>query len=420
MRQEILVIGAGMVGTCTALELALRGHAVTLLDRRMPGQETSYGNAGVIQREAVEPYPMPRKLGFLLSAALGREPSISYHPSAMLAVLPRLWQYWRASAPARHAAISRDYAALIAHATSEHARLIKLADASTLVRREGLRLAFRNHTPFAAAVQDAARLERQYGIAFHALDSTALAHAEPAFHTPLAGAVHWLDSWSVSDPGKLVERYAALFQQHGGRFVQGDGLTLRQRGARWQADSAEGRIDATHAVVALGPWAETLTRRLGYRLPLFVKRGYHRHYAGGPQPMVPILDAERGYVMSPQSRGLRITTGAEIARIDAPPTPHQLARAEQSARQLLDLGTPVESTPWLGSRPCVADMLPIIGGAGLHDKLWFNFGHGHQGFTLGPASARLLADLIDGAPPFISAQGYSPQRFQAGEARPAS
>ncbi|MBB3120993.1 NAD(P)/FAD-dependent oxidoreductase [Pseudoduganella violacea] len=413
MKSEILVIGAGMVGTCTALELALRGHTVTLLDRRAPGQETSYGNAGVIQREAVEPYPMPRKLGFLLSAALGRDPSVSYHPSAVLAALPRLWQYWRASAPGRHAAISRDYAALIAHATSEHARLMQMAGADALVRREGLRLAFRTGKPFAAALQDAARLERRYGIGFRALDSTELARAEPAFHTPLAGAVDWLDSWSVSDPGKLVERYAALFQQRGGRLVQGDGLTLRQCGAAWQADSVEGRIDAAHAVIALGPWAETLTRRLGYRLPLFVKRGYHRHYAGGAQPAVPTLDAERGYVMSPQSRGLRITTGAEIARIDARPTPQQLALAEQSARQLLDLGTPVEPTPWMGSRPCVADMLPVIGGAGWHAKLWFNFGHGHQGFTLGPASARLLADLIDGVPPFIDARGYSPQRFLA-------
>jgi len=412
-KREILVIGAGMVGTCTALELALRGHTVSLLDRRMPGEETSYGNAGVIQREAVEPYSMPRKLGFLLAAALGRDPSVSYHPTAVLAMLPRLGQYWRASAPGRHALISRDYAALIAHATSEHARLMKMADAGTLVQREGLRIAFRSSMPFSAALQDAARLERQYGIAYRALDSTELARAEPAFRTSLAGAVHWLDSWSVSDPGKLVERYATLFRQQGGRFIQGDGLTLRQHGAGWQVDSNEGSIHAEHAVVALGPWAETLTRRLGYRLPLFVKRGYHRHYTGGGQVMVPTLDAERGYVMSSQVRGLRITTGAEIARIDARPTPRQLTLAEQSARQLLDLGAPVESTPWMGSRPCVADMLPIIGDADKHANLWFNFGHGHQGFTLGPASARLLADLIDGVPPYINAQAYSARRFLA-------
>lgn len=411
MKPPILVIGAGMVGTCTALELQMRGHPVTLLDQHLPGQETSYGNAGVIQREAVEPYPMPRGVGFLLKAALGRDPSVSYHPAAVLAVLPKLWQYWRASAPGRHSAISRHYAALIAHSTSEHARLLRLADADDLVRRSGLRLAFRSGEPFAQALADAERLQRDYGIRFRALDGAELARIEPAFRRTLAGAVHWSDSWSVTDPGRLVERYAALFQRRGGRFVQGDGLTLRRRDAAWQVDSADGIIDAAQTVVALGPWAESLTRRLGYRLPLFVKRGYHRHYADGAMPSVPTLDAERGYVMSPQSRGLRITTGAEIAAIDARPTPRQLAMAEASARELLELGAPVEPVPWLGCRPCVADMLPIIGPAGRHPGLWFNFGHGHQGFTLGPASARLLADLIDGAIPFIQAEGYAPQRF---------
>ncbi len=411
MRKEILVVGAGMVGTCTALELALRGHTVTLMDRRQPGCETSYGNAGVIQREAVEPYAMPRDFRFLFAAALGRSADVRCHAAGLLAALPQLWQYWRASTPRRHRVISRDYAALIAHATSEHARLLALAQADELVQRKGLRLVYRSGRLLDDALRDSERLRHDYGIAFAALDGPELARAEPAFRIPLAGAIHWLDSWSVSDPGLLVERYAGLFARLGGRFVSGDAASLRAAGAGWQADSSEGKVEAGQAVVALGPWAGAFTRRLGYRLPLFVKRGYHRHYAGGATIGVPMLDAERGYVLSPQRRGLRITTGAEIARIDAAPTPHQLALAETEAARLLDLGRPVEAQPWMGSRPCVADMKPVIGATGRHPGLWFNFGHGHQGFTLGPASARLLADLIEGATPYIDPAGYSPARF---------
>lgn len=409
--KEILVIGAGIVGTCTALELALRGHKVTLMDRRLPGLETSYGNAGVIQREAVEPYAMPRDWRFLLAAAMGRTPDVHYHVAGVLAAWPQLWQYWRASAPARHREASRDYAALIAHATSEHQRMLDLAGANALVQRNGLRLIYRSAALLDDAVRDAARIEREYGIAFSAVDGAQLQVAEPAFRIPLAGAVHWLDSWSVSDPSLVVARYAQLFSAVGGRFVLGNAGSLRQLGAGWQADSVEGKVEASQAVVALGPWAGPFTRRLGYRLPLFVKRGYHRHFVNGATVAVPTLDAERGYVMSAQKNGLRITTGAEIAEIDAAPTPRQLALAEAEAARLLDLGEPVESIPWLGSRPCVADMKPIIGKAGSHTGLWFNFGHGHQGFTLGPASARLLADLIDGGTPYIDAAGYSPERF---------
>ncbi|MBV8123444.1 MAG: FAD-dependent oxidoreductase, partial [Paucibacter sp.] len=113
----------------------------------------------------------------------------------------------------------------------------------------------------------------------------------------------------------------------------------------------------------------------------------------------------------PQQRGLRLTTGAEVARMDAPSTPRQLAGCEAAARELLDLGQAVEAQPWLGNRPCTADMKPIIGAAPQHRGLWFNFGHGHQGFTLGPASARLLADLMEDRTPYTDATAFSPARF---------
>lgn len=410
--REVLVLGAGMVGTCTALELTLRGHAVTLVDRRAAGGETSYGNAGVIQREAVEPYAFPRDWPTLIFAAFGRRLDIHYRLAGLWAAAPQLLRYWWHSAPQRHRAISREYASLIAHATVEHERYMALADVGSLVQRQGLRLVYRTPEALERALRHADRLRREYGIAFSALDGQALAQAEPALRMRLSGALHWLDSWSVRDPGALVDCYARLFVQRGGRLVQGDAGSLRQRGNTWQVDTQAGLVDAPQVVVALGPWADACIRRLGYRLPLFVKRGYHRHYTGGASLAAPTLDAERGYVLAPQSGGMRLTTGAEIAPIDAVPSTRQIHGAEAEARRLLDLGQAVEPTPWLGSRPCCADMKPIIGPAPRHAGLWFNFGHGHQGFTLGPASARLLADLMQADVPFVDARGFLPARFQ--------
>ncbi len=411
MAQEILVLGAGMVGTCTALELQLRGHHVTLLDRRSPGQEASYGNAGVIQREAVEPYAMPRDWQSLLSVALRRGLDVNYHLGGLLCAWPQLLRYWQASAPARHRVIGREYAGLIAHCTDEHARLMALAGAEDLLRREGLRLLYRSERAFDRALLDSQRLAQDYGIRFAPLDGQALAAAEPAFRVPLAGAVHWLESWSISDPGALVERYANLFLRRGGRIVRGDADSLGPSAAGWSVQTSEGLVQAGQAVLALGAWMGPQARRLGYRWPLFVKRGYHRHYVGGATVQVPTLDAERGYVLAPQRQGLRLTSGAEIARQHAPPTPRQLEGAEAEARQLLDLGQAVEQEAWMGSRPCCADMKPLIGAAPRHRGLWVNCGHGHQGFTLGPASARLLADLMEGARPYTEAKAFSPMRF---------
>ncbi len=143
------------------------------------------------------------------------------------------------------------------------------------------------------------------------------------------------------------------------------------------------------------------------------KRGYHMHYSGGAPLDLPLRDAAFGYLMNPMAKGVRITTGAELSGPDAKPTPVQLAKAEAAARTLIDLGKPVEAEPWVGTRPCMPDMLPVIGPAARHKGLWLNFGHGHQGFTLGPATGRILAELMSGEPANVDVKACAPSRFDA-------
>lgn len=411
VKSSVLVLGAGMVGTCTALHLARRGHDVTLVDRREPGRETSYGNAGVIQREAVEPYAFPRGMGALLNAGLGRDSGINYHWGALARGASYLGRYWRNSAPDRYPRIAAAYARLIEHALDEHQPLIEASQGEDLVRRGGYLHVFRDERSFAAAAENAQRVRKEYGLTVTALDAPQARTLEPALHARLAGALHWTDPWSVTDPGELVARYARQFQQLGGTFVTGDAQTLRETGAGWKLVGSTGAVEAENVVVALGPWAQQLVRPLGYRLPLFVKRGYHRHFHSPRSQRIPVFDADRGYVIAPMRQGVRITTGAEFALLEAPPTPRQLALVERFASELVELGSPVEVEPWIGARPCTVDMLPVIGRAPNHRNVWFNFGHGHQGFTLGPASGRLLAEMIDGVPAFVDPEPYSPARF---------
>ncbi|WP_418318115.1 NAD(P)/FAD-dependent oxidoreductase [Piscinibacter sakaiensis] len=411
MPREIVVLGAGIVGISAALHLVKRGHSVTVFDRRAPGRETSYGNAGIIQREAVEPYAFPRQWRAIVDVVLKRGIDVDYHLSALLAAAPRLWAYRRWSAPDRYPAVAAAYSTLIAHSVSEHAALIDEAGAGALVERRGFRQVFRNQAPLDTAAKQAERMQTTYGVRHQLQDGDALARAEPALRRRLAGAIHWLDPWCVRDPGGLVAAYAELLTRLGGRIVGAEVRSLQRAGAGWRVVTANhGTVEAGDVVVALGPWSDALLRPLGYHLPLFVKRGYHRHYSGGERPTVPIHDTQNGYVLVPTVHGVRLTTGAEFAAVGARPTPRQLQRAEPVARELLELPTPVEAEPWHGWRPCTVDMKPVIG-ASREPGLWFDFGHGHQGFTLGPASGRLLADLVDGETPFVDAAPFSPARF---------
>ena len=408
-----IVLGAGMVGVCTALHLQQRGVEVLLLDRRGPGEETSHGNAGIIQQEAVTPYPFPWDWPTLGAALLQRTPAIRWQGQAVAAMLPHLARYAWHSLPARHQRITQAYSQLVRHATAEHQPLVEAAQAHELVTRSGFRFAFRTAQALDAAVQDAERVRQQFDVPFAALDGPGLQQAEPALQRPLAGALHWTSPWSVSDPGALVQRYAQLFVQRGGLLVQGNAHSLQPHGGGWRVQQAPSGdwLQAAQVVVVLGPWSGQLAKQLGYRMPLFVKRGYHQHHVGGGTLNLPLLDAERGYVLAPMRQGLRLTTGAELAALDSPPTPVQLAQAQASANELLELGTPANQPPWLGNRPCMADMLPVVGPAWRHKGLWFNFGHGHQGFTLGPVTGRLLAEQLTGQPTVVAPQAYRPDRF---------
>jgi D-amino-acid dehydrogenase len=412
-RHDIVVLGAGIVGVCVALHLQKRGRSVVLLDRRGAAEETSFGNAGLIQREGVYPYGFPHDFGALLRYGFNRTIDAHYHPSALPKLAPFLWRYWHYSRPARHAEVARRYAKLIEHCVTEHEALIAEAGAGEFIRRGGWMKVFRTARERDLRFAEAERWQREFGIRHRQLDARALQEEEPYLAPVLAGALHWTDPISVQDPQDLGLAYVGLFQRLGGRFVQGDAASLEAEGEGWRLRTAEGPLQAGGAVIALGPWADVLTRSLGYHLPLAVKRGYHMHYraAGGAKLNHPILDVERGYFMGPMRRGIRLTTGAEFALRDAIRTPVQLGRAEPIARDLFPLAERLDNEPWMGARPCTPDMLPVIGAAPKHRNLWFAFGHAHHGLTLGAVTGRLLAEMVTGEETFVDPAPYSAARF---------
>jgi len=413
MRSDAVVLGAGIVGISVALHLQARGRSVALLDRRGAAEETSFGNAGLIQREGVYPYGFPHDFGALLRYGFNRTIDAHYHPSALLDLAPFLWKYWHHSRRERHARIAKLYSRLIEHCVTEHDALAAAAGATGLLRRKGWMRVFRTERERDKRFAEAAAWRTDFGINFSALGKKELQEKEPHLSPVLVGALHWTDPVSVVDPQGLALAYMKLFESRGGRFLQGNAASLRQDQKSWTVNTVEGPFEAAAAVVALGPWAEVVTRALGYDLPLAVKRGYHMHYraAGKATLNHPILDTERGYMLAPMQRGIRLTTGAEFALRDAIRTPVQLGRAEPIARELFPLAERLDNEPWMGARPCTPDMMPIIGKAPRHANLWFAFGHAHHGFTLGPVTGRLIGEMIAGESPFIDPAPYRPERF---------
>jgi D-amino-acid dehydrogenase len=413
LKADVLVLGAGMVGVGAALHLQKRGRDVILVDKhKLAGEGTSYGNAGMIECASVFPYMFPRHFGEIFRYAMNRAPQVRYQLSDLPGLLPWLVRYYLASAPERAQRSAMAVLPLIRRSLIEHEALIAEAGVPELVRRTGWIKMYRSDGTLGSAVRDFERA-RQYGVQGEILDNKAIALREPHLSGEFAGAIHFTEPGFVLDPGGLAKAYAALFERKGGRFLAGDARTLEQASGGWRVGVGDAVASAREAVVALGPWSDLAFAPLGYSIPLAVKRGYHLHLKPRGNAVLnhPVLDSDQGFVLAPMNRGIRLATGVEFARRDGLPTPVQIERALPRAHALFPLGEAVDAKPWMGARPCLPDMLPVIGRAPRHAGLWFDFGHHHHGLTLGPATGRLLAEMMTGETPFADPAPFAVERF---------
>ena len=289
-RTDVIVLGAGIVGTSAALHLAKRGLAVALVDRRGPGEETSYGNTGIIEGNTLFAHAFPKGLGALLRIALKQAPEANYHLAALPGLAPWLFAYRRNTRGERAFDFARAMRPLYARAVAEHEALMAESGASRYLRKDGWLKLYRSEASYAATERERAYAD-ELGLSYRPLSVEDVRALEPSLSPVFSHAVHWPEAASVSNPLAVTQAYAAQFGKLGGVILKGDARTLHRSGNNWRVDTDEGPVDASDAVMALGPWAPDILGPLGIELPLKFKRGYHRHYrsrgnAGLTRPIV--------------------------------------------------------------------------------------------------------------------------------------
>ncbi|MGH8221774.1 MAG: NAD(P)/FAD-dependent oxidoreductase [Woeseiaceae bacterium] len=414
MQSSIGIIGAGIVGVTTALELRDRGFDVLLIDRNAPGLETSYGNAGVITGATVLNVNNPGIWRQMPRLLFNRSAYFRFDAPFMLANWRWMLAFLRYSRPRNVLPTARALCALQGASLDRHKSLIARAGSGSLLVENGWLKVFRTETGFRASARERALMSRLQ-VPFSMLSADDLGKLEPALKPVYRGGLLMRDSCSVRDPYALTQAYLSLFAAQGGVVVRGDVGGIRQSaGTSWLVEfdgSGQQRVD--HLVIAAGPWAPEVCGMLGYRIPMAWERGYHTHLeTPDPELTRPVFDVERGFVMSPQQSSVRITSGVEFTHRDARPDYTLIRAAVRAARTAAEFGNELETTPWLGSRPTLPDSLPMIGEAPRHRRLWFNFGHQHIGLSASAGSAGLIGDQIEGkVHAHINGGPFAPGRF---------
>ncbi|MGJ5091718.1 NAD(P)/FAD-dependent oxidoreductase [Bradyrhizobium oligotrophicum] len=407
---DVVVLGAGIVGVSSAYAIRERGLSVVLVDRKAPGEETSYGNAGILSSGSILPLNKPSLFSALPSYLGNRSAALRWDPAWTLRNVEWVLRFLANAVESRVRPRATALHGLIGASLKLHRDWIVRSGEPQRIRETGWLKAWRSDAVGAAKAEQAFLAE--YGIESELLDRQGISALEPNMLPVYKVGLLHSQTASVDSPGNVTKAYARMFEGAGGVLRQSEIRALLSDGDGWRVVLGDGEIRARHVVVALGPWSPDILRSLGYRVPMAFERGYHQEFTPNPARMLlrPIHDAEGSFLMTPMENGVRVTSGVELTDRDAPSNFAQLEQVVPLARGVVEFGEAV-AQPWRGARPTLPDSLPMIGPAPRHSGLWLAFGNQHIGFTTGPATGAAIAAMIAGEAPPFDASAFAPSRY---------
>lgn len=397
--ETVLIVGAGVVGLASALELVDRGIPVAICDREAPGDGASSGNAGLASF-GHPPLTRPGASWRGLRWMLDRRSPLLLRPRLDPAFLRWLWRFHR-RCNASH--LERCMAVLGRLGHASRARLDRLLDAAggCDARPRGWLDVYRTPAGAGSAASEAALHER-FGFPSEAWTGSTLRTREPAYREEVLGARHYQLATTL-DPGRLVGGLVEHLRQRGVALRFGSaatGLIRDDRGRIHGATFEDGsRIEAGTTLIASGAWSAPLAAMAGLKLPLEGARGYHVEFeAADPMPFLGAVLHESFIAITSFNGRLRLAGTLELAGLDRPWMRERLEHLPRAASAcLLGLDRATRVGEWAGYRPCLADGMPAIGAVPGHPGLLVATGHAMMGLTLAPATAAIVADhVIDG------------------------
>jgi D-amino-acid dehydrogenase len=419
--RHVAVIGAGIEGAASAIELLRAGHRVTLLDPAEPGgeQAASYGNAGWLSPMSIIPPSVPgvwRQVPGYLRDPLGPLAiQWRYLPKALPWLSRYLLSGWTEARVRRIAAALRP---LLQDSPGLHARLAAEAGVPELIEHKGVMHVFASRAHFEAHSLSW-RIRRDCGVVWTELEGAALREAEPDLSPDIGFGVLLPEGGRCLSPGKYVAALAAHAQRQGAQLLRKTAADFRLEGRRLRGVLlADGSVlDCDAAVICCGARSAPLAAKAGDRVPLETERGYHVMLRGTQfGPVHSMMLASANAVVNPMRDGLRIAGQVEIAGLDAPPNWKRAEILHDHLRRafpgLPDPFPPDRISTWMGHRPATPDGMPCLGRSSGSEDIVHAFGHGHIGLVAGARTGRVVAQLLSGQPPEIPVEPFSATRFR--------
>lgn len=411
-KKTVVIIGAGIVGVSTAIWLQREGHAVVLVDREGPAAGASHGNGGVLASCSIIPVTVP--------GLIRKAPRMLFDPNQPLflkwgylpRLMPWLMQYLRTTneKAMRHRAAA--LAPIIGDSFSDHQALSAGTGAEKWLVPSDYLFLYRDRAHYDGDAMGW-EVRKEHGFAWDVLEGGALREYDPVYGPEIGLAACLPNHGRISDPGAYVKALAAFAETQGARLVKASVEDIaRDNGTVTGVRAGGETIPCDSVVLATGAWSGPLAGKLGLKVPLESERGYHLElWEPSVMPRSPVMVASGKFVATPMEGRLRLAGIVEFGGLDAPMSRAPFRLLERNIRAAIPGITWKHSVEWMGHRPSMADSIPVIGEVPNMPGAYTAFGHDHVGFTGGPKTGRILAQLISGRQPNIDLGPYSPARF---------
>lgn len=408
---SVIVIGAGVIGFSAALMAQARGLSVTVVDREGPAAGASAGNAGAFAFTDILPLASPgilRKAPKWLLDPLG---PLSIPPAYALKIAPWLYRFWRACSPGAVAASTTAQTALMDLSRAELEPFLATTGTLGMLRKDGNLQVYESEAEFRASLPGW-QARKAHGIEFRHMAAEEMAALQPGLSPRFTHGTFTPGWFSIADPKDYVLALAERFRAQGGTILRTEVVGLSPQGTEVYVQTHGETLKADQVVLAAGAFSHRLAANLGERIPLETERGYNTTLPPDALDLrCQITFGGHGFVISRLSSGIRVGGAVELGGLNLPPN---YKRSEAMLRKAKDFLPGLKTdggTQWMGFRPSLPDSLPAIGRAKASPRVVYAFGHGHLGLTQSAGTARLVADLLTGAPAALDLKPFSPQRF---------
>ena len=405
------IVGAGIQGVCTGLQLLKKNIPTTIFDRNNPGSMASYGNAGHFSPYAVVQLNRPDILYDVPKMLMSSSGPLALKWNYIPKMLPWIFQYLKNCNQKSMLHTAKSMNQILSLSMNAYEEIFQEIDMTNLIEQKGIIYVWTNKNIKSRKLE--IKIRNDLGVEQKILSVKEILDLEPNLKPVFSGGCFYDYAYHAKDPQGIVKKIFELFLKMGGKFIKQDVKSVNQtNNYKTIIKTDEKDYEFEKSVIACGAFSKKLTDQLGEKIPLDTERGYHVHFKGMENLLSrPVIFLDRGFGMTPMNQGLRAVGTVELGGLKNPLSKKRIQYIVNCAKELLpQLGD--HEDEWLGFRPTLPDFLPVIGPSKNNQNIIYAFGHHHLGWTLGAITGKIVSGILANEKTNLDLSPYNSLRFK--------